>query len=78
MQKFLVSVIRRERVYERNHAFYGGTHERSRNSLIHMLQPEIIRHIIAPVEPTDRDMCINRIVVKRWQLRNRGMIDRVT
>jgi hypothetical protein len=78
MQKFLVSVIRRERVYERNHAFYGGTHERSRNSLIHMLQPEIFSRIVTPVEPTGYDMYINRIVMKRWQLRNRGMIGPVT
>ena len=78
MQKLLVGVIRHERLYERNHAFYGGTHERSRNSLIHMLQPEIFSRIVTPVEPTGYDMYINRIVMKRWQLRNRGMIGPVT
>jgi hypothetical protein len=78
MQKLLVGVIRHERLYERNHAFYGGTHERSRDSLIHRLQPEIFRRIVTPVEPTGYDMYINRIVMKRWQLRNRGMIGPVT
>ena len=74
MQNLLVDVLLQETRHERNHAFYGGTHERSRNSLIHMLQPEIFRRIVVPYQPTDRDKYVNQIVNRRWQLRHsRGL-----